>query len=90
MEWVQNNRGWGNQKWHWMPERRVEERWGYEVYVAQCRQTIRISWGKGLPEGTRPALARNNVCSKCKKAYLATRPDLQDMVNRLNDKKDVV
>jgi len=56
---------------------------------AQCEVGLTIRQPKYLPADRRPALARNNVCARCKKAYLKTRPDLLGYVNRLNDTRDV-
>lgn len=82
MRWAQKDRSWSNAKWHW-----------FDGDTASCRtwtltDAERPNWTV-MPADRRPALARNNVCAHCKKAYLQTRPDLQGYFDRLNDKRDV-
>lgn len=89
MRWVQSGQTYGNPKWHLAdPADEVEVGGFTKTRVrTDCNQSIgRPKW---LDSDRRPGLARNNVCSRCKKAYLATRPDLQEAFDRLNDKKDV-
>ena len=82
MRWGKRKAVYGNPKWH-----------GIEGDSTVCGEWVIterswVSW-EMLPEDRRPALARNNVCMKCKKLYLVTRPDLQGYFDRLNDKRDV-
>lgn len=91
MRWAQSGATYGNAKWHMAdPNNEFEVPTYYTPLRAvrtDCGETIKKP--KWLAAGRRPGLARNNVCSRCKKAYLATRPDLQGYFDRLNDKKDV-
>lgn len=83
MRWGQKKNTYGNPKWHWFD--------GAESFCREWRLgplAVSLGW-EWMPEDQRPGLARNNVCMRCKKHYLATRPDLQAMFDRLNDKKDV-
>lgn len=91
MRWAKSQQTYGNAKWHIAdPANEVDDEasyWPSRVVPTQCGQRIkRPTW---LADDHRPGLARNNVCARCKKAYLKTRPDLQGFVDRLNDKRDV-
>jgi hypothetical protein len=82
MRWGQKNVFYGHPKWHWFDgDKAVCAGW-------ELDDRSRDGW-TFMPADRRPALARNNVCSHCKKAYIATRPDLKGYIDRLNDKKDV-
>ena len=92
MRWAKAGAAWGNAKWHLADPAKADTYEGYD----QTRRQVRTECGRAtlmyptwLPEDRRPALARNNVCAACKKAYLKTRPDLQGYFDRLNDKKDI-
>lgn len=80
MRWGQKRVFYGHPKWHW-----------FDGKTSVCG-TWTLFGGENwdwLPDDRRPAMARNNVCANCKRAYLKTRPDLQGYYDRLNDKKDV-
>lgn len=80
--WGKKSHTYGNAKWHW-----------FDGLKALCREWSlderSVEGWTWMAADRRPGLARNNVCAHCKKAYLATRPDLQGYVDRLNDKRDV-
>lgn len=92
MRWAQRTGTWGNPKWHWVdPD--IKEQTSYDRtmrwYKAVCGEVLYLPSVRLLPGDRRPAMARNNVCSHCKKAYIAFRPDLKAAFDKLNDKRDV-
>ena len=82
MRWGQKKLTYGNPKWHW-----------FDGDASACQTWNVEGWGhlafEWLPDDRRPGMARNNVCAKCKKAYIATRPDLQAAFDLLNDKRNI-
>lgn len=89
---MQRTGTYGNPKWHWV-ENDIKEQVSYDRtmrwYESVCREVLYLPSLGMMAKDRRPAMARNNVCAHCKKAYLATRPDLQAAADLLNNRKDV-
>lgn len=86
MRWGQKRLTYGNPKWHLFDGGKSVCK-GWEV--GEGRWVPSEDAFKWLPADRRPAMARNNVCAHCKKAYIASRPDLRAAFDLLNNTRDV-